>query len=423
MKSVQHIVIVGGGFAGINLINHLDSSLPYEITLVDRNNYNFFPPLLYQVATGFLEPSNISFPFRKMFQEKKNVRFRMGELLEIFPTEKKILLSTGELHYDYLVLATGTMTNFFGNDRVREKALPMKTINDALEMRNYLLMLAEAAASVTDAEERKKFSNIVVAGGGPTGVEISGMLAEMKKSILVKDYPELNAENIHIYLIDMSPAVLMPMSRKAQENTYKTLINLGVIIKLKVGVKDYQDEQVILTDGETIQSKTLIWTAGVTAQRFKGVPETSYNKRNRLMVNEFNMVEGMNAIYAIGDTCVQSGDPAFPEGHPQLAQVAIQQGTRLAKNFARMEGNKPLQSFRYKDKGSMAIIRRNKAVADLPGKVFFKGFFAWLIWLFVHLFSLISYRNRVKTLYNWGTSYFTRDQSLRMIIRPGKARS
>jgi NADH dehydrogenase len=415
----KEIVIIGGGFAGINLARSLTNVKDFHITLVDKNNYNFFPPLLYQVATGFLEVSNISYPFRKLFQNKKNIRFRMGELQKIVPEEKKVLLKNGGLSYDYLVLATGTESNFFGMENIRKASLPMKTVDDAIEMRNTLLLKTEEATITTDEVEKRKLSTIVIAGGGPTGVEVAGMLAEMRMNILEKDYPEFESRRVKIYLVDGAPVLLAPMSQTSQKYTYETLAKMGVEIKLNKQVKDYVDDTVIFADGETIQTKLLFWTAGVTSKVFEGIPKESYGRGRRLLVDEHNKVEGLQNIYAIGDTCLQTTDKAFPQGHPQLAQVAIQQGKNLAKNFKAVQTGKPLTSFSYYDKGSMAIIGRNKAVADLPKpRMNFTGWLAWMMWLFVHLFSLINYRNRIKTMYNWTVAYFTKDQSLRMIIRP-----
>ncbi|SHH34292.1 NADH dehydrogenase [Chryseolinea serpens] len=419
-ENSKHVVVVGGGFAGINLAQQLYNNPHFRVTVVDQNNYNFFPPLLYQVATGFLETSNISFPFRKLFQGKSNTSFRLGELQKIVPEEKKIVLSSGDLSYDYLVLATGTETNFFGLENVKKHALPMKTVNDAIEMRNYLLQAAEKATVISDPGERRKFGSIVIAGGGPTGVEISGMLAEMKEYVFAKDYPELNIAQIKIFLVDASPTLLSPMSQKSQRYTYDTLTESGVTVKLDVSVKDYVDDTVILSNGEKIETKILIWAAGVTSKVFEGMPKESYGRGRRLLVDEHNKVKGLDAIYAIGDTSFQTTDKNYPEGHPQLAQVAIQQGKLLAKNLVAQLKQKPMKPFAYNDKGSMAIIRRNKAVADLPKGLFFRGFIAWAMWLFIHLLSLINYRNRLKTLYNWTAAYFTRDQSLRMIIRPSR---
>lgn len=419
---MKKVVIIGGGFAGLNFAKQLRKSAEYQITIVDRNNYVFFPPLLYQVATGFLEASNISYPYRKMFRKRANTRFKMGEVLRVIPEENKVILTTGELTFDYLVFATGTKTNFFGMENVERNAIPMKTVNDALEMRNYLLSQLEIATTLTKREELTKTLNIVVAGGGPTGVEVSGMLAEMRQSIFRKDYPELAKIKIisNIYLIDGGDALLGPMSKKSQDDTLNALTKLGVKVILNTRVKDYVNDQVLLSDGNSIPTKNLIWAAGVTSQTFEGIKAEAYGPGKRLLVDENNKSIFYDTIYAIGDTCLQVSDPAFPHGHPQVAQVALQQGKNLGQNFARMARNEKWRPFKYKDKGSMAIIGRNKAVADIPPRFHFKGFFAWFIWVFIHLMSLVHYRNRVLTFINWVNAYFTKDQALRMIIRPTK---
>lgn len=415
------IVIIGGGFAGLNLAKELVNQNEIQVTLVDKNNYNFFPPLIYQVATAFLEPSSISYPFRKLFAGKKNMQFRLGNLVKVNPSENKIILNNGELEYDYLVFATGAETSYFGMENVKKNAIPMKTLNDAIVMRNTLLKNLEKAAICTDKKERRKLLTIVVAGGGPTGVEVSGMFAEMRKNILLKEYPELSTTASNIYLVDGANALLSPMSKESQEDTLKAVTDLGVVVKLNTTVTDYIDDVVYFANGETIKTKNLIWAAGVTAKVFEGIPAESYGRGRRMATDAFNKVNATENIYAIGDTCIQLTDEHFPNGHPQVAQVAIQQGINLAKNFIAMIQNKPLKPFVYNDKGSMAIIGKNKAVVDLPKpKMHFKGFFAWVIWLFIHLISLITYRNRIKTFYNWMIAYFAKDQSLRMIIRPDK---
>lgn len=417
----MEIVIIGGGFAGLNLAKELLNHKDINVTLVDKNNYNFFPPLIYQVATAFLEPSSISYPFRKFFAGKKNLQFRLGELLEVKPAENRIVLNNGELSYDYLVFATGAETSYFGMENVKKNAIPMKTLNDAIEMRNTLLKNIEKASICKDIRKRRKLLTIVVAGGGPTGVEVSGMFAEMRKNILIKEYPELATSASNVYLVDGGDALLSPMSTSSQKDTLEALTKLGVVVKLHTRVVDYVDDTVFFADGSTIQTKNLIWAAGVTAREFQGIPAESYGRGKRMATDEFNKVNGTTNIYAIGDTCIQFNDPHFPSGHPQVAQVAIQQGLNLAGNFKAMVKGKPLRPFVYKDKGSMAIIGKNKAVVDLPKpKMHFKGFFAWLIWLFIHLVSLITYRNRLQTFYNWMIAYFAKDQSLRMIIRPDK---
>ena len=417
----MHIVIIGGGFAGINLAKALTNEKGITVTLVDKNNYNFFPPLIYQVATAFLEPSSISYPFRKFFAGKKNLQFRLGELLKVIPNENKVILNNGELVYDQLVFATGAETSYFGMENVRKNAIPMKTLNDAINMRNTLLKNLEKAAICKDIRKRRKLLTIVVAGGGPTGVEVSGMFAEMRKSILIKEYPELDTTASNIYLVDGGDALLSPMSVASQQDTLEAVTKLGVVVKLNTRVVDYKEDTVFFADGNTIQTKNLIWAAGITAREFEGIPAESYGRGKRILTDAFNKVNGTTNIFAIGDTCIQLTDENFSQGHPQVAQVAIQQGLNLADNFKNLLQQKALKPFIYKDKGSMAIIGKNKAVVDLPKpNLHFKGFFAWMIWLFVHLMSLITYRNRINTFYHWMIAYFSKDQSLRMIIRPDK---
>ena len=424
MKSYkENTIIIGGGFAGIEIAEKLlKSGYQSNIILVDKNNYNFFPPLLYQVATGFLDVSNISYPFRKFFRNHPNFLFRMGELLEIKPEENKIILNNGELTYSKLIIATGTVSNYFGNENIQKNALPMKTIEDAINLKNTVLNRLEIASRTFDLQERKKLTTFVVAGGGPTGVEIAGMLSELRKNILLKDYPELNDIPFDIHLIDGLPTVLAPMSKASQDYATDSLKEMGIDIKLGQLVKDYINDTVYIADGTQIETKNLLWTAGVTAIVFKGIPETSYGKGKRLIVDVYNKVLGTENIYALGDTSLMTADSAFPNGHPQLAQVAIQQASLLSKNLnAQAKGNKQTP-FVYNDKGSMAIISRNRAVADLTAGPFkhFNGFFAWLIWLFVHLFSLINLRNKVTTFFNWMNAYITKDQPLRMIINEKK---
>ncbi|TDO22798.1 NAD(P)/FAD-dependent oxidoreductase [Pedobacter duraquae] len=415
----KHIVIVGGGFAGINLAKELSKDAVFQITLVDKNNYNFFPPLIYQVATGFLEPSSISYPFRKLFASRKNVRFRLGKLLKVVPETKTLILSNGELTYDELIFATGAETNYFGNENIKKHAIPMKTLGDAISMRNILLMRMEEASVSNDPLEIEKLLTLVIAGGGPTGVEISGMFAEMKHGILKKDYPELAGKGGEIYLVDGGNAVLSPMSEYSQQHTGAALTKLGVKLVLNMHVDDFVDDTVVLSDGRRITTRNLIWAAGVTAKIFEGIPATSYGRGKRMLVDEFNQLNGVANIYAIGDTCLQLGDVKFPEGHPQVAQVAIQQGLALAKNLRRRQKGKELKPFSYHDKGSMAIIGSANAVVDLPKpKIHMSGFIAWMVWLFIHLMSLVTYRNRARTFWNWMIAYLAKDQSLRMIIRP-----
>jgi NADH dehydrogenase len=415
----KKLVIVGGGFGGVNLALRLKNNPWFQITFVDKNNYNFFPPLIYQVATGFLENSNISYPFRKLFRRYRNIQFRLGKLVKVDPARHICHLDNGDIPYDWLVFATGAETNYFGMENVRRNAIPMKNVNDALNMRNTVLQRLEQASISTDPEEKKKLLTVVVAGGGPTGVELSGMFADLRANSLRRDYPEFHGMRGNIYLVDGGAHLLAPMSPASWKDTYDTLTKMGVIIKLNTQVKDFVNDQVILSTGEIIEAKTLIWAAGVTAMVFEGIPKESYGRAKRMIADPYNRVTGVEDIFAVGDTCIQNHDPAFPNGHPQVAQVAMQQGKLLAKNLDAMVRGKPLKAFHYHDKGSMAIIGRNKAVADLPSpKLHFKGFIAWAMWLFIHLISLINYRNRIKTLYNWMVAYINKDQSLRFIVRP-----
>jgi NADH dehydrogenase len=410
------VVIVGGGFAGIRLAKSLSKDERFHITLVDINNYHFFPPLLYQVATAFIEASNISYPFRRMFQNQENIRFYMGALQKVNPEENTITTSTGTLGYDYLVLAIGTETNYFGMENVKKNAVPMKNITDALNLRNHLLLTMEKAVRAQERPEKRKLLNIVIAGGGPTGVEIAGMLAEMGHYVKNKEYPEIKDLSAHIHLIDAGSSLLGPMITTAQVEAAKVLKKLGVRIQLNTAVKDYVNGEVILGDGTTIPTNALIWTSGVIGREIPGLPADSIGRGRRVLVNEYNAVIGTHNIYAVGDICLQTTDKNFPNGHPQLAQVAMQQGELLAKNFKRLASKEALIPFAYKDKGSMAIISKFKAVADLP-KFSFKGLFAWFIWLFIHIIPIAGYRNKVKLALNWFWSFITNNPTLRLIIR------
>lgn len=418
MESKKVIVIVGGGFAGIELIKRLNNTELYKIILVDINNYNFFPPLIYQVSAGFMEPSAISYPFRKILRPNKNAFFRLGSLMEVVPSENKIILNNGELQYDLLVMATGVETNFFGNKNIEDKSLPMKTISDALSLRNLIFTRLDRATRTTDLQQRKRLLTFVIAGAGPTGVELSGIFAEMRSNILTKDYPELRAEDLgDIYLIDGQDTVLSSMSKNSQAYTHDKLQKLGVSIILNTLVKDFRDDTVYLSNGIEIPTRNLIWAAGISAKKFDGFSQDSYGRGNRLKTNAFNLVKGYENIYALGDCALVSGDENFPDGHPQLAQAALQQARQLAENLLRSPEQR--QPFKYKDLGSMAIIGRNKAVVDFPKhKYFLKGFLAWLIWIFVHIMGLVNFRNKLRTLYNWLGYYINKDQSFRMIIKP-----
>lgn len=412
----MRLVIVGGGFAGINLAKSLANDPLFEIILVDENNYNFFPPLIYQVATSFIEPSNISLPFRRMFQGQNNIRFFNAHLIEVHAEEKYIDTDKEKLPFDALVLAMGTETNYFGLENVQKNALCLKNINDALNMRNTMLLRFEKACQTTDPLMREKLLTIVISGGGPTGLEIAGMMAEMGKYIMAKDYPELSGAHGRIILVDAGPSLLGPMSKKSQEEALKQIQKLGVEVILNVAVKDFKDDIVYLANGQEIHTPNLIWVSGVIAKEVKGIPAANIGRGRRIIVDAYNQVEGMVDIYAVGDMCLQTTDANFPNGHPQVAQPAIQQGNLLAKNLVYKLQGKPLIAFKYKDKGSMAIISKFKAVVDMP-KGFMKGALAWFAWLFIHIMPIAGFRNRVNLFFSWMWSFYTNDPTIRLIIK------
>lgn len=413
--SQKRIVIVGGGFGGLQLARKL-LKLDYQIVLIDKNNYHQFQPLFYQVATAGLEPSTISFPFRKIFQKNKNIHIRVAEVNSIRSADNQLDTSIGVIDYHYLVIAIGADTNFFGNQKMMELAYPMKSVSEALALRNTILQNYEDALSESDRDKRKRLMNVVVVGGGATGVEVAGTLAEMRKSILPKDYPELDFKMMQVYLLEGSPKVLNVMSENASQKAEMYLRELGVNVFLNSRVKDYDGENVFLENGKEIPTKTLVWAAGVTGNKIKGLNPDVVTPTNRIKVNRNNRVEGYQNIFAIGDIALMT-EEKYPKGHPQVAQVAIQQAVALSKYFKNVLENKSSTDFSYKDLGSMATIGRNKAVADLPN-IKFAGFFAWLIWMFIHLMSLVGGKNRLFAFINWAWSYITFDQSLRLIIKP-----
>lgn len=414
---MKKVIIVGGGFAGLNLAKSLSRSDQFDVTVVDKNNYHFFPPLLYQVATAFVEPSNISYPFRKLFRSYKNVSFFMGDLTRVDPDKMEIETTNGRITYDYLVLAMGTEVNFFGNENIRAHALSMKTIDDALRIRNHILTRMEEAVRAESIEQKVRLANIVIAGGGPTGVEMAGMIAEMATTTVLKDYPDAGFTRGNIYLVDSGPFPLGPMSNVAQRKTYKVLSDLGVKIISQTQVKDFNGVDVLLSNGDCIPSATLIWCTGVIAKKVEGLNIEVFTRGNRIVVDEFSCIKGYNSIFAIGDIAYHCHDECFPNGHPQVAQVAIQQGKTLGQNLIRFSQGKMPVAFEYEDRGKMAIISKYSAVVDLKtGTV--QGLVAWVLWLFIHLLPLVSFRNRLKVLFNWGLSFFTHDAGLRLIIRP-----
>ena len=409
----KRVVIIGGGFGGLKLANRLKGS-HFQVVLIDKNNYHQFPPLLYQVASSGLESSSISFPFRKIFQKRDDFYFRLAEVEAVVREKNLIRTSIGELRYDYLIIASGTVTNFFGNEVIQQKALPMKTIEEALILRNTLLTHFEKATVCTDPVEKQALMNIVIVGGGATGVEVSGVLAEMKHFVLPKDYPDLKQSEMNIYLVEGSPKLLSAMSEKASENAKRFLEKMGVKVMLQKKVVDYKDDKAILDDGSFITTKTVVWVSGVTATRFEQISNDELGRGGRILVDEYNRLPGSANVFAIGDVCLQT-EKDYPNGHPQVAQVAIQQGKLLAANLKRIESGQPLKPFHYKDLGTLATVGRNKAVADLH-KVKLHGFIAWLVWMGVHLRSILGVKNKIMVLIEWIWSYFTYDQSIRLIL-------
>ena len=428
----KRVVIVGGGFGGLKLCSALAHNPDFQVVLIDKNNFHQFPPLIYQVATAGLQVNSITFPFRKMFAGKhtpvekwtlfgkktaaNNVYFRMCELRAVYPKERYIQTSIGKLDYDYLVLATGTTTNYFGNKKIQDESMPMKTIDEAMGLRNALLETFERANTCATEEERAELLNIVIVGGGPTGVEIAGALAEMREHVLPKDYPSLDHKLMNIHLVQGADRLLPGMSQKASAAALKYLQQMGVSVELQAIVTDYDDHSVKLRDGRSFKSQTIIWVCGVTGRRIKGMPDSSYGPGNRFVVDNFNKVEGcgVDNIFAIGDIALMRTH-AYPNGHPQMAQAAIQQGKNLAENFVRKEQGKPLKRFEYRNLGSMATIGRNKAVADIAG-MSLTGIVAWFMWMGVHLMSILGVKNKATTLLDWAWSYLTYDRSARIIV-------
>lgn len=408
------VVIIGAGFAGLRLARKLYKQ-NFQVVLFDRNNYHQFQPLFYQVATSGLEPSSISFPLRKVFQNVKNVFIRVAEVNKIRAEEKMLETSLGTVMYDYLVIATGATTNFFGMQSFAKNSLPMKSVSEALFLRNTILSNFEKAVTISDEEERKRMLNVVVVGGGPTGVEVCGALAEMKKFVLPKDYPEMDFRQMTITLVEANDQLLHGMSAKAGEKAFNYLNDLGVEVKLQHKVLNYNGKEVDLEDKESFQTNTLIWAAGVKGQMPEGINTDLIVRGNRIRVNEFSQVNGAADIFAIGDIAYMETE-AYPNGHPQVAQVALQQASLLAQNLVNIQNKKELIAFRYHDKGSMATVGRNRAVVDLP-KLRFSGFLAWMVWMFVHLMSIVGVKNRLVIFINWLWNYMTYDQSLRLIIR------
>ncbi len=416
------LVIIGGGFGGLKLARGLSNKTGIDITIIDRFNYHQFQPLFYQVATAGLDASNISFPLRKVFHDSKNVNYRMAELERIIPTENKVVTNIGDFEYDQLVIATGADTNFFGNANMAAHALPMKSTMEALQLRNKILENFENALMAESPEALQRMMNIVVVGGGPTGVELSGAIADMERFVLPKDYPDIDFSSMNIFLLEGSSEVLGNMSDKSSEQSKSYLEKLGVTVKLNTMIEDYDGKTAVMKDGSTIETALLIWAAGIKGNVPDGIDQSLLARGNRIKVDRRCKVIGTSNIYAIGDVAFMDSDPAFPQGHPQVAPVAMQQAEMLENNLMRIEmksGEKQMIDFTYKDQGSMATVGRNLAVVDMPKpKLHFGGFLAWLIWMSLHLMLIVGVKNRFFVFMNWMYNYFTRDQNLRLIFVP-----
>jgi NADH dehydrogenase, FAD-containing subunit len=412
------IVIIGGGFGGLKLARSLNNKAGFEIFLLDKFNYHQFQPLFYQVATAGLDPSNISFPLRKVFHKSKNVHFRMAEVKEIISAENKLVTDIGEFNYDVLVIATGADTNFFGNTHLIENAFPMKSTVEAVQLRHRLIQNFEDALSAKDEKELQKLMTIVIVGGGPTGVELSGAIADMRRFVLPKDYPELDFAKMKIYLLEGSPKTLGAMSERSSKDSCDYLHKLGVVVHTNTVVKDYDGTTVTLQNGETIESAMVIWAAGIKGNVPEGINKELIVRGNRIKVDRMNKVLGFENIYAIGDIAYMETEK-YPHGHPQVASVAIQQGKLLAYNLRRIEMKSPhIEEFEYHDKGTMATVGRNLAVVDiLKPKLHVKGFLAWMMWMGLHLVLLLGVKNRLAVFSNWIYNYITYDQNLRLIFK------
>jgi NADH dehydrogenase len=411
----KKIVILGAGFAGLQLARRMKHS-EYEIVLIDQYNFHQFQPLFYQVATARLEPSSISFPLRKVFQKRKNVHIRIGKVTDIDTAQQIVHTDdAGSFHYDYLVIATGCNSNFFGNKNLEKFAYPMKSSTEAIALRNRILLNFEDALCAPP-EEQSEIMNIVVAGGGPTGVELAGALAEMKRNVLPKDYPDMDFSKLGIYLVEGTGHTLAAMSEASQRKSQQYLEALGVHVWVNTLVKDYDGHTVTLQDGREIKTRNLIWAAGVAGNVPPGIPKETLVRGNRIKVNEYSRVEGFNNIFALGDVAYMETKD-WPKGHPQLANVAINQAKNLAGNLKRLLQEKALQPFTYKNPGTMATVGKRKAVVDLPS-FSFQGRLAWFTWMFLHLMLIVSVKNRLIIFINWAISYFTNDTTLRLILLP-----
>ena len=415
------VVIIGAGFGGLSIAKKLKNK-NLQVVLIDKHNYHNFQPLLYQVATGGLEAGSIAYPIRKVIQGYADFYFRMTSVKEIDTKNQKILSEIGDLNYDYLVLATGSKTNFFGNKEIERNAMSMKTIPQSLNIRSLILENFEQAVLLKDEAEKNSLINFVLVGAGPTGVELAGALAEMKKAILQKDYPDLDITKMQINLIQSSDRILNTMSEASSTDAQKFLENLGVTIWKNVRVTNYDGKTITTNTDLTFETATVIWTAGVQGAPISGLNVAALiEKVERIRVNEFNQVKGYNNIFAIGDIASME-TKLYPQGHPMMAQPALQQGDLLGKNLIKLINKKAMKPFEYNDKGSMATIGRNLAVVDLP-KYHFSGVFAWFVWMLVHLYSLIGFKNKAVVFLNWVYNYIRFDREGRLIIRPFKKKT
>lgn len=419
----KRVVIVGGGLGGLRLAEDLYGS-GMQVVLIDKNNFHQFPPLIYQIASAGIDPSSISFPFRQIFRKRKDFYFRMAEA-RMVDSEKKILqTSIGKIDYDYLVLAAGATTNFFGNKNIEEWAIPMKTVPEAMGLRNALLSNFERALTCATEEERQELLNVVIVGGGATGVEIAGALAEMRRYVIPYDYPDMDSSLMHIYLIEAGDRLLAGLSQESSQKAYEFLKSMGVDIQFGKMVTDYRDHKVVMKDGTEIPTRTFLWVSGIRANAMPGIDESHLGRGFRFKVDEYNRIPGVEDVFAIGDQCLQTSDAAYPNGHPQVAQVAIQQAKNLAKNLKLIDqgaDSSALTAFHYKNLGSMATIGRNKAVVEI-GKFRSQGFFAWVLWLVVHLRSILGVKNKMMVLLNWLWKYVSYNDSIRMITYATKPR-
>jgi NADH dehydrogenase len=411
----KRIVIVGCGFAGLTLAKKLKNK-GYEVVILDKHNYHQFPPLFYQVASAGLEESSILFPLRKIFQHYKDFHLRKVEVESVDTINNSLTTSSGEIKYDYLVLAHGATNAYFGSAQMQKYSRGMKTIAEVLDLRNSLLMNFENALTARNDEERDMLMSIVIIGGGPSGVEIAGALAEMNKYVLEKDYPEFKEIRAKIYLIEAVDRVLSTMSKQSSDKARVFLEKMGVHVLANTRATGCDEKTVFLDSGENINTGMIIWTAGIQGNTTKGINNECFTGNGRIKVDSYSRVNGYSNVFAIGDISQQSGGK-YPKGHPQVAQVAIQQAKLLAENLGRMKINKPLEEFKYKDLGTMATVGRHLAVVELPS-FRFQGVFAWFIWMFVHLMSIIGVKNKLLIFMNWTFKYFTYDQSTRLILRP-----